>query len=298
MADAVYGGQAVIEGVMMRGPDTMAVAVRRPDGGIEVRRDRLGRWAERLPGGRWPLVRGLVTLAESLSLGFGALMFSANAASEEDEQLSPSEMRWTVVVATAVGLGVFVVMPTWLIGLMRGAVHSNLYLNLIEGGLRLLILWGYLFAISRTREMQRVLEYHGAEHKSIAALEAGDALTPESAARHSRFHPRCGTSYLLFVALVAVALFALIGWPSLLWRVLSRLVLLPVVAGLAYEILRASARFEGSGWARAVQAPGLWMQRLTTREPDRDQLEVAITALRAAMPDSAEAGLVAGRDSP
>lgn len=281
MAGAVYGGQAVIEGVMMRGPRSMAVAVRRPDGGIALDQKDLGQWARRWPWARLPVVRGLVTLAESLSLGFGALMFSASAASQEDEQLTPAQMRWTVAVATIAGLGVFVVLPTWLIGLLRHAVHSSLQLNLIEGLLRLAILWAYLYGISRTAEIQRVLQYHGAEHKAIAAFEAGLPLTVAHAARQSRFHPRCGTSYLLFVALVAVALFALMGWPSLLWRVASRLVLLPLVAGLAYELLRFSARYETRLWARCIVAPGLWMQRLTTREPDERQLEVAIAALTA-----------------
>ncbi|MBE3589770.1 MAG: DUF1385 domain-containing protein [Firmicutes bacterium] len=268
---------------MMRGPRCMAVAVRRPDGGIALEQRDLGEWLRRWPWARLPLVRGLVTLAESLALGFGALMFSAGAASEEEDPLTPGQMRWTVVAATAAGLGLFVVLPTWLIGLLRHAVPSSLGLNLIEGAVRLGILWAYLYAISRTAEIQRVLQYHGAEHKAIAAFEAGLPLTVENAARQSRFHPRCGTSYLLFVALVAVALFALLGWPSLLWRILSRLVLLPVVAGLAYELLRLSARHETRLWARWVAAPGLWMQRLTTREPDAAQLEVAIAALAAVL---------------
>lgn len=295
---ALYGGQAVIEGVMMRGPERMAVAVRQPDGAIVVHEEAVGRWAERLGLGRWPLLGGLVTLAESLSLGLAALMFSANAASEPDERLTRGEMRWTVAIATVVAVGVFVVLPTWLVGLLAGAFRSSVALNLVEGTARVAILVAYLYGISRTREMQRVLGYHGAEHKAIAALEAGARLAPETVRAFPRFHPRCGTSYLLFVAFVALVLFTAFGWPSFIVRVVSRIVGLPLVAALAYELLRASARRPGALWARCVQAPGLWMQRLTTREPDEGQLEVAIAALEAvrraerplAQPAAGEAG--------
>ncbi|MDI3270402.1 MAG: DUF1385 domain-containing protein [Bacillota bacterium] len=285
----LYGGQALIEGVMMRGPRAAAMAVRRPDGGIEVKVEKLGQWAGRVPGGSWPLVRGVVGLVESLAIGLGALSFSANVSSPEEEQLTPAQVRITMWISALLAVGIFVVLPTFVTGFLGRWGWSHLELNMAEGLLRVVLLVGYLLLISRMAEIQRVLEYHGAEHKTIAALEAGAPLTPLSVKRFSRFHPRCGTSYLLFVALVAVFVFSFLGWPSLFWRVTSRLILLPLVAGLAYEVLRLSARGGDALWARAVAAPGLWMQRWTTREPDEEELEVAIAALEAAREAEEEA---------
>ncbi|MBT9259106.1 MAG: DUF1385 domain-containing protein [Clostridiales bacterium] len=280
-AQPLYGGQALIEGVMMRGPQVAAMAVRRPDGGIEIRVEKLGQWAHRVPGGRWPLVRGVVGLVESLAVGLGALSFSANVASPEEEQLTPGQVRWTMVLSALLAVAIFVILPTWVTGFLVRWGWSHLALNMAEGLLRVILLVGYLLLISRMEEIQRVLQYHGAEHKTIAAFEAGAPLTPRSVQQFPRFHPRCGTSYLLFVALVAVFIFSFLGWPSLFWRVTSRLLLLPLVAGLAYEVLRLSAKGGEALWARAVAAPGLWMQRWTTREPDEGQLEVAIAAFMA-----------------
>ncbi len=282
MADYQYGGQAVIEGVMMRGQDSMAVAVRRPDGEIAIMTENVNSYSRRWPVLGLPLLRGLVAMVEMVSLGTRALMFSANATlEEEEEELTRGEMTLSLVVAFGLAILLFMVLPTFAIHWIKELVGGSVMANIAEGLIRVLVLVGYIFAISRMEDIKRVLEYHGAEHKVVHASEAGVDLTPENAEAFSSLHPRCGTSFLLFAVVVSVFVFALFGWPGLWQRILIRVALLPVVIGVSYEMIKASSRFQGTvlSW---VTWPGMTLQRLTTGEPDRAQLEVAIAALEAA----------------
>lgn len=284
-AKPTIGGQAVIEGVMMRGPVYLATAVRRPDGGIEVRKEPFSSVVERYPLLKLPFVRGTVALLESLVYGLQALSFSAQAAGEEEEQLSTRELVLTMIFSFTLAIGLFVVLPTFAARYLHAAVTEPVWLNLLEGALRLVLFLGYVAAISSMKDIQRVFQYHGAEHKTIYAYEAGEELTVANVRRHSTLHPRCGTNFLLIVMVVSILLFAFLGWPDLWLRIVSRIVLLPVVAGIAYEIIRYAGRHVGeSAWVRLVVLPGMWLQKLTTREPDDAQIEVAITALQAVLP--------------
>lgn len=283
-----YGGQAVIEGVMIRGPQGVAIAVRRADGNISVRRQPHRPLTRVHPLLGLPLIRGAIALYEALVLGIDALLFSANeAASSEDEKLGRGEMVGTMLVSAALAIALFVVLPTWLVSLLEPLGIGPLVHNLVEGLLRLVVLLLYILAISRMSDVRRVLEYHGAEHKVIHALEQGDELTVEAVRPYPILHPRCGTSFLLLVALISVLLFSFFGWPGFWQRILVRLALLPVVAGVAYEFLRASGRSRSPLWKPLI-APGLWLQRFTTREPDDDQIEVAIQALQAVLAERGE----------
>jgi len=280
-----YGGQAVIEGVMMRGPDTMAVAVRRPDNGITVHTEEVPSHASRPAFLRLPFVRGSVALYDSIKLGIGALIFSANeAAAAGEEELTRGEVALSMAVAIVFAIGIFIILPTVLIHFLKGYTQSSLWLNSLEGALRLLLLLGYIMAIARLPDIQRVFEYHGAEHKVIHAYESGTLLLPENAAEFSPLHPRCGTAFLLFVALISIFLYSFFGWPGIIQRIAVRLLLLPVVAGAAYEVIRLAGRSDNL-LVRIATMPGLWLQKLTTREPNRDQLEVAIHALREVLND-------------
>lgn len=286
-APVFYGGQAVIEGVMMRGPERLAVAVRRPDRSVTVRDEAMPPWTRRSPLFRLPVIRGAVTLCEALVTGVRALIFSTNEAAEsEDEKLSEGETTLSLLVAVVVAVLLFVLLPTWALRFAEHRIASAFLLNLLEGGVRLALLVGYIAAISRVPDIRRVLEYHGAEHKVLHTWEAGEDLTVDNARRHSTLHPRCGTSFLMFLAVVGVIVFAFTGWPSLWERLAVRLAFFPLVAGIAYEAIRFSGRAARRGcplWLSPLIWPGLQFQRLTTREPDDAQLEVAIVALRAAM---------------
>jgi len=281
-----YGGQALIEGVMMRGPGRVAMAIRRPDGQIAVHVEEYRPAQNRWPWLRLLVVRGVVALVESLVLGINALMYSANQTLDDDEKLSGGEMTATVVIALAIGLFVFAVFPTWVVGLLRPHLGSAVAANVVEGIIRTALLLGYLAGISITPDVRRVLEYHGAEHKSIHTYEDGAALTVAEARLRSRRHPRCGTSFLLVVAIVGIIIFAFFGWPVLWERILLRLLLLPVVAGVAYEFIRLAGQSHSSlvKWA---SWPGLALQGLTTREPDDQELEVGLAALAALLEDEA-----------
>jgi uncharacterized protein YqhQ len=284
MAEAV-GGQAVLEGVMMRGPRNWAVAVRKPDGAIaHVSRpiDPLmaRHWALRLP-----IVRGVVALGESLSVGFRALSVSANYAAQEEAEgdEEPAELgRWALFFAFAVAIGFAVMMfkvgPALLTDLLP--ISNGTLFVLVEGGIRVAVFVGYLVALSMIPSLRRVFQYHAAEHKAINAYEAGEELTPEIAQRYSLIHPRCGTAFLLWVMVIGVFVFALFGRPVWYWLIISRIALLPVIAGIAYELIRFAGRHTDSRVLMKLLAPGLWLQRLTTREPTLDQLEVSIRALR------------------
>lgn len=286
--DAPVGGQAVLEGVMMRGVSTWAVAVRVPETNrIELTSFPLTSWLKRHRVLRLPVIRGVVGLAESLKIGFSALQISANAQlvaeGEEPQDLSKAAWAGTIVAALALAVGLFFVVPVTATSLIKDQLHSSFLFWLVEGVLRTAIFLGYLLLLSRLRDLRRVFEYHGAEHKAIACYEAGDELVPERAERYSRLHPRCGTSFLLIVMIVAIFVFAPIGLPAWYLLVTTRILGVPLIAGLSFEVIKWAGRNRGKAWVRSVMWPGLQLQRLTTREPDRDELAVALTALEAVL---------------
>jgi len=277
-----YGGQAVIEGVMMRGPRESSIAVRLPNGEIEVSRVLLNTWAKK-PVFKLPLIRGFVALLDSLIVGTRALTFSANRSIGEEEggeELGFWEMALTIGLAFGLGLLLFVGLPTGAAHLLQGKVTGVVWQNLLEGAIRLVVFFLYIVIISRLKDIQRVFEYHGAEHKAIFNYESGKELTVENARLFPRLHPRCGTSFLLIVVVVSIFVFAFVGLEPLWWRLLSRMLLMPFVAGIAYEILKFSSRNLESPWLRWLIVPGLLLQKFTTREPDDAQLEVALAALK------------------
>ena len=277
------GGQAVIEGVMMKGPQKVATAVRGEDGGIFLEVKPLNSLSERFPILKKPLLRGVVALGESLVLGIKALSYSAKMAGEEDEELTDGEMAATVFFAFVLAAVLFIAVPTAGTKFLHEVTEDPFTLNLLEGGLRLLIFLGYLAAISAMKDIRRVFQYHGAEHKTIFCYEAKEPLTVANVQKFGRLHPRCGTAFLLIVMLVSIVVFAFLGWPSLWERILSRILLLPLVAGIAYEIIRLAGRSTNPFVHMAIM-PGLWLQYLTTREPDDSMVEVAIESLKAVLP--------------
>ncbi len=279
-----YGGQAVIEGVMMRGRRDVAIAVRKPDNEIIIDERPVNSITKKLPFLKWPFLRGTVMLFESLIIGIQALAFSANqAAASEEEELSTWEMGVTIAIALGLGILLFVVAPTTLARFLYG-FKSIVLINIFEGIFRIAIFLLYVLAISRMKDIQRVFQYHGAEHKVINTYEAGEELTVENARKYSQLHPRCGTSFLLIVMVIMILIFGFLGKPSLLVRIVSRIVLLPVIAGVSYEVLKLSSKYCNSPLMKVIIAPGMWLQRLTTREADDSQLEVAIQALQAVLP--------------
>ncbi|HWJ03157.1 MAG TPA: DUF1385 domain-containing protein [Verrucomicrobiae bacterium] len=276
-----YGGQALIEGVMMRGPKEIAIAVRLPDGSIQVERQPINPWSS-YPVLKLPIIRGFVALIDSLVIGMKSLTYSANAAAEgEGEEIKPLEMFLTVVFALGLGLLLFVGVPTGAAHLVRSVIPGTVLQNILEGILRMSVFLLYVLAISRMKDIQRVFQYHGAEHKAIFAYEEGLELTVENTRKFSTLHPRCGTAFLLIVMTISILVFAFLPLKPLGLRLLSRLLAMPLVAGLSYEILRFSGSHYKSKWLRWAIAPGLWLQKLTTREPDDAQLEVAIASLSA-----------------
>jgi uncharacterized protein YqhQ len=299
--DAPVGGQAVLEGVMMRGVSTWAVAVRKPlpeqtedgagldpeeaaRGEIAVQSFPLTSVLKRHRALRLPIVRGVVALVESMAIGFKALGISANEQlPEEESDISGGMWAGTVLVALVLAVGLFFVVPVGLTSLIKDRLGSSLLFWLVEGVLRTSIFLGYIGLLSRLRDLRRVFEYHGAEHKTISCYEAGLELTPENAQRFSRLHPRCGTSFLLIVMIVAIFLFAPIGLPAWYWLVLSRILGVPLIAGISFEIIKFAGRNRRKPWVRAVMWPGLMLQKLTTREPDHDELAVAIAAMEAVL---------------
>jgi uncharacterized protein YqhQ len=276
-----YGGQAVIEGVMMRGPKSVAIAVRRPDGEIAVHEQEIKSVMQRYPVLKLPVLRGMVAMVETLSIGIGALMFSANQAMPDEEQLTKKEMALTTTVGMVFALAIFVAVPTLITHWVKGWAPGSAVVNIVEGVLRLGMFIGYMVGISVMKDIQRVYQYHGAEHKVINTLEAGAPLTVESTRTFSREHKRCGTSFLLYVVVISIVLFSMFTFPNVIARILIRLALMPVVAGISYEFLRLMGRFDNK-FTLALSRPGMWLQGLTTREPDDSQLEVAIAALQMA----------------
>ncbi len=274
----MIGGQAVLEGVMMRGPHWVSTVVRTPDGGI---REEVQHRPSLLVQRRWarlPVVRGVVVLYEALAVGLRALLYSANQVASEQagRELSSREVALSLGGGVGIAVGLFFVAPTVLV---RWVAHDlpPVAFNLVEGCLRLAIVVSYVGLVGVLPEVRRVYMYHGAEHKAVNAWERGVPLVVPEVQKQSRFHPRCGTSFLLVVVGVAVVVFSLLGKPPLGERILSRVLLLPLIAGLSYEVIRAGAR---SRWLRPLVLPGLWLQRLTTREPDDTQVAVAIRALQ------------------
>jgi uncharacterized protein YqhQ len=286
---------------MMRGVSTWAVAVRRPTaeqvaegeeldpqeaplGEIEVQSFPLVAWSKRHRVLRWPVVRGVVALGESLSIGFKALGISANAQlPDDDEPISGGVWAGTIVLSLVLAIGLFFVVPVGLTSLIKDQLHSGFVFWLVEGVVRTTIFLGYLLLLSRLRDLRRVFEYHGAEHKTIACYEAEDELTPARARLYSRLHPRCGTSFLLIVMIVAIFVFAPLGLPAWYWLVASRILGVPLIAGISFEIIKWAGRNRRKPWVRSVMWPGLQLQKLTTREPDESQLEVAIAAMQAVL---------------
>jgi len=299
--DAPVGGQAVLEGVMMRGVSTWAVAVRKPlpeqiadgrelevgeaaKGEIDVRSFPLVSWAKRHRALRWPVIRGVVALAESLSIGFKALNISANAQlSEEEEEISGAMWAGAIVGGLALAIGLFFVVPVALTSLFKDQLGSAWLFWLVEGVLRTAIFLGYLALLSRMRDLRRVFEYHGAEHKVIACYEASEPLLPENAQRFSRLHPRCGTSFLLIVMIVAIFVFAPVGLPAWYLLLATRVIGVPLIAGLSFEVIKWAGRNRGRGWVQKLMWPGMQLQRMTTREPDLEQLAVACAAMEAVL---------------
>lgn len=275
-----YGGQAVIEGVMMRGQQHMAVAVRKPDGEILVHSEPLTGRFYRSRFLQLPFLRGVAMLADTLVLGIRTLMFSADIAlGEEDVQFSGPLAWGTIAVSFALAIGLFFVLPLALVNLVDRYIASALVSNVIEGLVRLGIFLAYVWAIGFIPDIQRVFAYHGAEHKTVNAYESGVPLTPDAVQTHTTAHTRCGTAFLLVVAVVSIFVFAFLGRPSWPVRYASRILLIPVIAGLSYEWLRFSANHQDRRWVKWISRPGLALQRLTTREPDSRMVEVAIAAL-------------------
>jgi uncharacterized protein YqhQ len=276
------GGQAVVEGVMMRGERTWAIAVRTPEGDIEIETHETPTWADRWA--KIPLVRGVMALAESMSLGMRALTWSANRQIPEEEQISSKAMGWTIGVALAFFTAIFIVLPAVAangVGNIFGL--DGFWFHVSEGALRLAIFLGYLLLIGQLKDIKRVFQYHGAEHKAIAAYENDVELTAESAQRFDTSHVRCGTNFLLTVMVVTIVVYSFIGRPGWALLILSRILLLPVIAGVSYEVIRFAAKHMDKRSVRIAMKPGLMLQRLTTRQPSLDQVEVAVASLRAVL---------------
>ena len=282
------GGQAVIEGVMMRGPGVTATAVREPSGTIVVQKEPTKSIADTYPILKKPFLRGCVALYESLVIGMKALSFSAKAAGDEEEEMSNSEIAITMVISTIFAIAVFLALPTFIVKFIPGVQDNHVVLNLIEGVIRLVLFLLYIWGIGLTKDIQRVFQYHGAEHKTIHTYELDLPLTVENVRQQSRLHARCGTNFLLIVMVVSIFVFAFLGWPNLLERILSRVLLMPVVVGIAYEVIRLAGRSEHS-FVKALIKPGLALQYMTTREPEDDQIEVAIRALEEVRPSESDA---------
>ena len=283
ITDLAVGGQAVIEGVMMRDAEKTATAVRLPNGEITVETHAVTSIRDRCPVLNLPLIRGSVIMVESLIIGMRALSFSAQAAGEEDDQMTKREMILTILFALVLASVLFIVIPTGVAHLAAAYTDDPIVFNLIEGGIRLAVFLLYIWGISFMNGMYRVFQYHGAEHKTIHCYEAGEALTVEHVQKFPRLHPRCGTNFLLIVMVIAIVFHVFFGWPDLWLRILSRLAVLPVVAGVSYEIIRFAGR-SGNRLVHILIAPGLWLQYLTTRPPEAEMIEVAIESLKAVLP--------------
>ena len=302
------GGQAVLEGVMMRGPKEIATAVRKSDGEIVIDKKPVSSITQKFKFLKLPIIRGVVNFVESMVTGVKCLMFSADLYDVDGEEgYEPSKFeKWlddkfgdkikdiaiygAVAVALVMGIGLFMLLPTVIVGFFKGLFPdgtNTVVLNLVEGLVRMAIFLIYLALVSQMKDIQRVFEYHGAEHKTIAAYEHGEELTPENAKKYSRLHPRCGTSFLLIVMVISIVFFSFLRWENVIERIIFRLLLLPVVAGVSYEIIKFAGRSKNRCVA-ILTKPGLWLQKLTTREPDESQIEVAIASLKAVLTENKE----------
>jgi uncharacterized protein YqhQ len=282
------GGQAVIEGVMMKGAEDYSIAVRKPDGEIVVKKERLK--GNRKLMAKIPIIRGIYAFVDSMVLGVKSLMYSAEFMEEEEEEknkkptwfdkfLNDNIILISVVISVAFSVGLFILLPTVVVDVFKIYTTNKLILNGLEGIARIAIFLTYILAVSRMKDIKRVFEYHGAEHKSIFCYEYGEELTVENVKKFGRLHPRCGTSFLFIVMIVSILLFSMFSWSGVLMRLLTRLILIPFVAGISYEIIKWAGRSQ-SRLSCLVSAPGMWLQKITTREPDDKQIEVAIEALK------------------
>lgn len=278
-----YGGQALIEGVMMRGKRYQAMSARLEDGRIVSEVEEFTMLTDRHKFFGLPFIRGTFNMIDSLISGMKALTWSTNvslAEDEDEEELTPMEIAMTMIVSIGLGILLFFVLPVVIAHYFQPLIPGNFLQNIFEGVVRVVVFLLYLFLISRMKEIRRVFQYHGAEHKSIHCYEAGEALTPENAMKHTRLHPRCGTSFLFIVMVISIFVFALVGVENFAWRMASRIVLLPVIAGVSYEVLRYCGKHMDKAWVRAIAWPGMQLQCLTTGEPDLEMLEVAIYSLQ------------------
>ncbi len=274
------GGQAVIEGVMMKSKHFWSLAVRKPDKTISTKVYKLKPLSEKHRFLGFIFIRGVATLIETMALGFRALSYSVNEATEEEIEFSKKEMAISIILAVIFAVGVFFILPT-LIGRSFSEYFPNSFIyNLLEGLVRLGFFLGYIIIISFIKDIKRVFQYHGAEHKTIQAYESNEELVPEKVKKYGRLHVRCGTSFLLIVMFVAIFVFALLGKPPLLWRIVSRVLLIPVISGISYELIKLAGKFNKYKIVNIIFYPGLLLQKLTTREPDEEQLEVAIESFK------------------
>ncbi|MBN2243212.1 MAG: DUF1385 domain-containing protein [Acidobacteria bacterium] len=297
--DILVGGQAVIEGVMMRTPYATAVAVRRLDGSVEVTRKPVRRLSDYWKPLSWHVVRGFAVLVQSLVLGMRALNFSINIAMKDEAESQAAKdpgkakkgesaypIAFSMIAAVAAAVFLFILMPLWITTLLKdyiSAVHNWFVFNLVDGLIRVVFFLGYIILVSMLKDIRRVFQYHGAEHKVVHAWEAAEELTVENARKKSTLHPRCGTSFLMFVMVVSVIVFSIFEFKGFWAIFISRLVLVPVVSGLSYELIRLSAPRCKKGFFKLIVLPGLGLQRITTKEPSDDQLEIAIRALKEAL---------------
>jgi uncharacterized protein YqhQ len=297
MKKCEIGGQAVLEGVMMKAPDRMAIAVRCDDGHIEIKEQAITSVRDRHPVLKWPVLRGIITFGETMVLGIKSLMLSAELFGEEAEEYTPSKFEvfisektgkkledvmiyFALAFAAFFAVLLFIVLPTFAASFLRSYIHSNVLMNLSEGLIRMLIFIVYIVVVSSLKDIRRVFEYHGAEHKTIHCYEHEEELCVENARKHTTLHPRCGTAFLLIVMVISILIFSFLGWQNIFVRIGTRLLLLPLVAGISYEVIKWAGR-STSPLVNIVMFPGLMLQKLTTREPDDSQLEVAIQSFLA-----------------
>lgn len=298
------GGQAVIEGVMMRGPKDIAIAVRKPDNEIELQKEELKTLAMKYKIFKLPFIRGVIGLVEALMFGSKALMFSAEFFEDEEEERDPTkktfmekifkdkaqdvEMFFTMALSIILAIGIFMVLPSFLTNFLRNRIHTSIGLNLVEGLVRIIIFLLYIIGVSRLDDIKRVFEYHGAEHKTIHCYEHEEELTVENVKKYPILHPRCGTSFLFMVMIVSILVLSFFGWPNPIQRLVIRILMFPVIAGISYEINKFIGR-SNSKFAYLLSYPGLMIQKLATvKEPDEEQIEVAIEALKAVLTTNKE----------
>jgi uncharacterized protein YqhQ len=291
----LYGGQAVVEGVMMRGARHWAVAVRRPAGDVHVESHHIESVADRHPILRKPGLRGVIVLGQSLAIGVRALMIAANQSVEDEEQLTKRQVGVSLAIAMIFFIAIFILGPTLAFAWVERRFGGGVLTLVLEGLFRVALFVGYLWVIGRTKDIHRVFEYHGAEHKTIAAFEHGDDLeATDLIDRYPKEHVRCGTNFLIIVMIITIFVFTLFGTPGIWWRLGSRVVAIPIIAGIAYEALRLGARFPDSLVMRGLMAPGIWLQKITTQEPDDSQIEVAVASFKEVLRREDEAAETAG----